>query len=60
MSNTIITNEIFTKMMISGANNVITTYGERFSQAQTTTNIALNTINTNLQNMINQKSIHRS
>jgi TP901 family phage tail tape measure protein len=38
----------------SGANNVITTYGERFSQAQTTTNTALNTINTNLQNMINQ------
>lgn len=38
----------------SGANNVITTYGEKFSQAQTTTNNALNTINANLQNMITQ------
>ena len=34
--------------------NVITTYGERFSSAQTTTNDALNTINTNLQNVISQ------
>ena len=34
--------------------NVITTYGEKFSSAQTTTNNALNTINTNLQNMITQ------
>lgn len=38
----------------SGANNVITTYGERFSSAQTTTNSALSAINTNLQNMITQ------
>lgn len=34
--------------------NVITTYGDKFSSAQTTTNNALNTINTNLQNMITQ------
>ena len=34
--------------------NVITTYGERFSAAQTTTNNALNTINTNIQSMITQ------
>lgn len=34
--------------------NVITTYGEKFSSAQTTTNNALGTINTNLQNMIAQ------
>lgn len=34
--------------------NVITTYGEKFASAQTTTNSALNTINVNLQNMITQ------
>ena len=34
--------------------NVITTYGEKFSSAQTTTNNALNIINTNLQSMITQ------
>ena len=34
--------------------NVITTYGEKFSSAQTTTNNALSTINSNLQNVINQ------
>lgn len=34
--------------------NVITTYGDKFLNAQTTTNNALNTINANLQNMINQ------
>jgi hypothetical protein len=34
--------------------NVITTYGDKFLNAQTTTNTALNNINTNLQNMINQ------
>lgn len=34
--------------------NVITTYGDKFLSAQTTTNTALNNINTNLQNMINQ------
>lgn len=34
--------------------NVITTYGEKFSTAQTTTNNALNTINNNLQNIINK------
>lgn len=34
-------------------NNVITTYGDKFVNAQTTTNTALNTINNNLQNMIN-------
>ena len=34
--------------------NVITTYGDKFVNAQTTTNNALNAINTNLQNMINQ------
>lgn len=33
-------------------NNVLTTYGEGFIQAQTTTNNALSTININLQNMI--------
>lgn len=37
----------------SGTNNVITTYGDKFSQAQTTTNNALNTINNNLLSMIN-------
>ena len=36
-----------------GTKNVITTYGEKFSAAQTTTNNALNLINNNLQNMIN-------
>ena len=35
-------------------NSVITTYGDKFTVAQTTTNTALNTINTNLQNMITQ------
>ena len=35
-------------------NGVITTYGEKFTLAQTTTNNALNVINTNLQNMITQ------
>lgn len=34
--------------------NVITTYGDKFTAAQTTTNTALNTINVNLQNMITQ------
>ena len=34
--------------------NVMTMYGEKFSTAQTTTNNALNTININLQNIINQ------
>ena len=34
--------------------NVITTYGDKFALAQTTTNNALNTINTNLQNVITQ------
>ena len=34
--------------------NVITTYGDKFVNAQTTTNNALNAINTNLQNMINK------
>lgn len=34
--------------------NVITTYGDKFVNAQTTTNNALNAININLQNMINQ------
>ena len=38
----------------SGANNVITTYGDRFASEQTTTNNVLNTINTNIQNMISQ------
>lgn len=38
----------------STTTNVITTYGEKFSSAQTTTNNALNAINSNLQNMINQ------
>ena len=33
---------------------VLTTYGEKFSSAQTTTNNTLNTINTNLKNMITQ------
>lgn len=33
-------------------NGVITTYGDKFLSAQTTTNNALNTINANLQNMI--------
>lgn len=37
-----------------GTQNVVTTYGEKFTSAQTTTNNALNTINTNLQNMIAQ------
>lgn len=35
-------------------NDAITVYGEKFSNAQTTTNNALNTINTNLQNVIAQ------
>lgn len=35
-------------------NSVITTYGEKFTSAQTTTNNALNTINSNLQKMITQ------
>lgn len=35
-------------------NGVITTYGDKFSAAQTTTNNALNIINTNLQSMITQ------
>ncbi len=35
-------------------NNVLTTYGDRFVDAQTTTNNALGVINTNLQNVINQ------
>lgn len=35
-------------------NDVITVYGEKFLNAQTTTNNALGTINTNLQNMITQ------
>lgn len=35
-------------------NGVITTYGEKFVSAQTTTNTALGVINTNLQNMITQ------
>ena len=35
-------------------NGVITTYGDKFSTAQTTTNNALNIINTNLQSMIMQ------
>ena len=34
--------------------NVITTYGDKFANAQTTTNSVLNAINTNLQNMIAQ------
>ena len=34
--------------------NVITSYGDKFVNAQTTTNNALNAINTNLQNMIAQ------
>lgn len=34
--------------------NVITEYGEKFEKASTTTNNALSTINTNLQNMITQ------
>jgi hypothetical protein len=34
--------------------NVIANYGDKFVNAQTTTNNALNAINTNLQNMINQ------
>lgn len=38
----------------NGTNDVITVYGEKFSNAQTTTNNALNVINTNLQNMITQ------
>ena len=38
----------------NGTNSVITTYGEKFTSAQTTTNNALNVINTNLQNMITQ------
>ena len=38
----------------SGASNVITLYGEKFLSASTTTNAALNSINTNLQNMITQ------
>lgn len=35
-------------------NSVITTYGDKFTVAQTTTNTALNTININLQKMITQ------
>lgn len=35
-----------------GTQNVITAYSEKFITAQTTTNTALNAINTNLQNMI--------
>lgn len=35
-------------------NSVITTYGEKFSSAQTATNSALKTINDNLQSMISQ------
>lgn len=35
-------------------NNVLTTYGDRFVNAQTTTNNALSVISTNLQNVINQ------
>ena len=38
----------------SATTNVITTYGEKFYSAQTTTNNALNAINVNLQNMISQ------
>lgn len=38
----------------TNTNGVITTYGEKFSSAQTTTNNSLKTINTNLQNMITQ------
>lgn len=38
----------------NGTKNVITTYGDKFATAQTTTNNALNTININLQNMITQ------
>ena len=34
--------------------NVITTYGDKFVNAQTTTNNALNSINTNLQNILSQ------
>lgn len=34
--------------------SVLTTYGEKFSTAQTTTNNSLSTINTNLQKMISQ------
>ena len=37
-----------------GNKNVITTYGDKFLNAQTTTNTALNAININLQNMISQ------
>lgn len=37
-----------------GTQNVVTIYGEKFTSAQTTTNNALNMINTNLQNMITQ------
>ena len=36
----------------NSTNDVITMYGEKFSSAQTTTNNALNTINSNLQSMI--------
>lgn len=38
-------------------NGVITTYGDKFFSAQTTTNNALNAINTNLQNMITQLNV---
>lgn len=38
----------------TNTNGVITTYGEKFFGAQTTTNNSLKTINTNLQNMITQ------
>lgn len=36
----------------ANTNNVITTYGDKFVNAQTTTNSVLTAINTNLQNMI--------
>ena len=38
----------------TGTNDVITTYGDKFTSAQTTTNNTLSTINTNLQGMITQ------
>lgn len=40
-----------------GTMDVLATYGEEFSSAQTTTNNTLNTINTNLQNMISQLNV---
>lgn len=38
----------------NSTSSVITLYGDKFLSVQTTTNTALNNINTNLQNMINQ------